>query len=193
MLYAPWQTAVPYLLPTSLNSYGVDFNGQNSYVSVSPNALVSNQITMAVWADQLGPGNAAPRGVMLSQYATYLDACNSGAPMFETYTSGWGAASGGTCPSNGAWTQYVGTYDGSMARLYVNGVQVANAVQSGSLGNYGPTTLGKWGLYNLYNFNGLLADAQIYNTALNANQVRQLYQSQMPPSASAVVPIGWMP
>ncbi len=182
----------PYLI-SSLNSYGAGFNGQSSYVSISPTALAQgNQVTMAVWADQLGPGNSA-RSVMMSQYATYLDACNSGAPTFATYTSGWGFATGGTCPANGIWKQYVGTYDGSMARLYVNGVLVANAVQSGNLGAYGPTSMGDWGLYSFYNFNGLLADAQVYSTALSPSQVQQLYQSQMPPSASASVPLGWVP
>ncbi len=166
---------------SNYNAQAGVFNGQSSYVSISPTALAQgNQVTMAVWADQLGPGNGDPRGILMAQSATYLDSCTSTGPGFGVYTGYYphgnsALATGGSCPAIGAWTQYVGTYDGSTARLYVNGVLVANAPISGSLAP-GVVVIGEASVSPYFNFNGMIANAQVYDSVLSPTQIQQLYQ-----------------
>ena len=176
-------------------THAANFNGQSSSVVLSTSALVTgSQITMVVWAYQLGPGNVPNYPILMAQGTTsgaYLDACYYGTVMFSVVTTSTQAlARGGTC-TYGVWTQYVGTYDGSTTKLYINGVLVSSTALSGSLSYLGPVAVGAWPSGG-NNFNGQLADAQIYNTALSANQVQQLYQEGIAgtPVAPANV-VGW--
>jgi hypothetical protein len=195
--YAPVSASNPHLL-NSLGPFGAEFNGQTSNVVVSQNAIVTgNQITEVAWADELGPGNIGTRGLLVSQpYLTFIDACYpTNTPAFVVYTSPSTAAGayGGSCPTYGVWRQYAGTYNGSALDLYINGVQVGTAALTGNLDTSPGVTAIGGSSGGSYNFNGVIADVQIYNTALNSSQVQQLYQSQMPPTTSAAVPLGWIP
>ncbi len=170
------------------------FNGWTNYISVSSSALdTGSAVTMVVWSDQLGSGNQGTRGIMFSQYSTYLDVCYSGAPLFAVENLGGTQilAQGGTCPTAGVWRQYVGTYDGSTMRLYINGVQVGSNSQSGTLGpaavNIGEYYAGS------YNFNGLLSNVQLYNAALSATQVSSLYQEGIAGIPLTANLVGWWP
>ncbi len=171
-------------------NYVAKFDGQSSSVVLSTSALVTgSQITMVVWAYQLGPGNVPNYPILMAQGTTsgaYLDACYYGTVMFSVVTTSTQAlARGGTC-TYGVWTQYVGTYDGSTTKLYINGVLVSSTALSGSLSYLGPVAVGAWPSGG-NNFNGQLADAQIYNTALTTNQVQSLYQEGIssPPVTSS--------
>jgi hypothetical protein len=187
-------SSMPLEVQSGLAQTG-NFNGQTSYTSVSSTSLASaNQITLVVWADELGSGNQAPREIMFSQYATYLDACYSGQSLFTVYNTGSSqyTAYAGTCPTVGVWRQYVGTYNGVDAVLYVNGVAGTPVAASGNL-YAGPVWLGEY-TSGSYNFNGLLANAQIYTNALSPSQVNTLYQEGiygMPISNAGLV--GWWP
>ena len=69
------------------------------------------------------------------------------------------------------WTHLAVTYDGSNARLYVNGGQVGVAAATGALRSTGnPLTIGGnnvWGEW----FAGQIDDVRIYNRALSAGEI----------------------
>ncbi len=76
------------------------------------------------------------------------------------------------------WVHVVGVYDGTSVKIYINGTLNTS---SQSLGNYGP-----WGTNTLNigfrpytdivgGWNGLIDDTRIYNRALSATEVKQLY------------------
>jgi Concanavalin A-like lectin/glucanases superfamily len=74
-----------------------------------------------------------------------------------------------------AWHHVLFTYDGTVNRLYLDGVQVAsntNAHQSAT-----PTilTIGAEPQFNFNYLNGVEDDIRIYNRALSAMEVKQLY------------------
>jgi hypothetical protein len=104
---------------------------------------------------------------------TSYTAGNAGLRIWQTS----GGPSGGTTPLN-AWTHYVGTYDGTTARFYQDGVQQGTLTQSVSL--LPPS-------YNMHigafvsggnpvlKFNGKIDDVRIYNRALSAAEVTALY------------------
>jgi hypothetical protein len=86
--------------------------------------------------------------------------------------------------SNGKWHQAVATWNGSTISLYVDGVSDATAVSfSGSLrtNQTNSLTIGAddaaigAGSTPLNYFNGTIDDVRIYNRALSATEVANLY------------------
>jgi hypothetical protein len=72
------------------------------------------------------------------------------------------------------WTHLVGTYDGSNVVLYVNGaIQNSNSLTGDLRNSNGALTFSSSGRY----FNGNIDDVRIYNRALSADEVKQLYNS----------------
>jgi hypothetical protein len=146
------------------------FNGQTSYVSVGTSLLTGNQITFALWAEKLGSGNQGSSQVVFSQTGIdYMGSCVS-APIIQINSHSAGA---GACAQTGVWNQYVGTYNGVTLTMYVNGTQVGTASGTGNIGS-GTDNIGQY--TSSFNFNGYIADVQIYNTSLSANSVKVLYK-----------------
>lgn len=84
----------------------------------------------------------------------------------------------GNVPNN-AWSHIVGTYDGTTSCAYINGVQVWEAAQTGTIpdatyyvGTYGPTVVD-----GVHNFKGELPLNRIYNRALSVAEVRQNFNA----------------
>ena len=75
------------------------------------------------------------------------------------------------------WYNVTCTYDGSVARIYVNGVLKSTANISGILKNNGePVQLGAGNsMENEGNFNGKIAIMQIYDRSFNSTEVENLY------------------
>ena len=93
---------------------------------------------------------------------------DTAAYRFQTPMTG-GAAG---LPIN-VWYHICGTYDGSNAYLYVNGVQVSTVAQTGAI--TAVTTTFKIGAYtvgNVYPFTGRTAQVILYSSALTAAQVQ---------------------
>lgn len=93
----------------------------------------------------------------------------------------------------GEWAHIVGVYDGSVVRIYVNGVSQGNAVQNGNILNYNqPLYIGAHGLPGEF-CKGVIDEVRIYSQALSAAQVQALYQFNggtspiVPPSGLHVV------
>lgn len=89
-------------------------------------------------------------------------------------------------PQAGEWTYIVGTCDGSNLRLYVNGKLAAGPLTVTNAPNTASARIGT-SVDNLY-FNGMIDEARIYNRALTAEEIQQLYYNVRP--ASAKVPSG---
>lgn len=93
--------------------------------------------------------------------------------------SSYAYAAGVTVLSAGTTYHVTGTYDGTTARLYVNGVQEATAAGSGAV-NYGSVgttglSIGAGQSTSRNVFNGTLDDVSIYGSALAASRVQAHY------------------
>lgn len=79
--------------------------------------------------------------------------------------------SGYALPSTGAWYQIVGTYDGTINKLYVNNTLVQSASYSGtpSASTAGIRLMRRWDDADYWG--GKLAIVQVYDGAMNATQV----------------------
>jgi hypothetical protein len=116
-------------------------------------------------------------GVNLLSYALYA---NDGAPL-----GGFNGPAGyvrigladnavqGVGPlSTTEWTHLATTYDGTMQRLYVNGVEVGARAQTGSMpvGNQ-PLRIGGNASFAGEFFEGLIDEVKVYNRALSASEI----------------------
>jgi concanavalin A-like lectin/glucanase superfamily protein/Big-like domain-containing protein/fibronectin type III domain protein len=77
----------------------------------------------------------------------------------------------GQSPSAGTWQHIAATFDGSTARFYVDGTQVASKAFSGNVGDTDTWRIGAYGNNPFGFFDGKIDDVRIYNRALSAGQV----------------------
>lgn len=83
----------------------------------------------------------------------------------------------GGLEDDGQWQHIVGTFDGEVARMYVNGeLQAENAGWGFGSGTDAPIYIGAGEDQNgIWYANGAMDDVRIYNYALDQSQVAQLY------------------
>jgi hypothetical protein len=105
------------------------------------------------------------QGVTASRFQFYISTTSSNAI---------GSGDSTTVISAGVWYHVVGTYDGSTVRLFINGLLENSTSHSGNLSASTQNNLiGKSGDAL---FAGQLDDIRIYNRALTAGEVSQLWQ-----------------
>jgi hypothetical protein len=78
----------------------------------------------------------------------------------------------GTNPVAGAWQHIAATYDGTTARFYIDGVEVASRAVSVSIGSSNSWRIGAYGSSAGGFFDGLIDDVRIYNGAITATQIQ---------------------
>ena len=152
------------------------FDGGDDYVNTTNTLSASGQYSVSFWAKKNGAGVSDPRAIMISQHDTYIDTCYNNQVLFSVNTTvgGQELVQGGTCASTGIWTYYTGTYNGSVALLYVNGLQVGTLDKTGNVAS-SYLTMGTYSSGSGFFFNGSLDDIRIYNRALSQSEITQLY------------------
>lgn len=162
-------------------SYCLDFDGNDDFVSSSPsiNPSATNFSALAwVKLDNASGTNQ----IIIGQTGT-----NGRAWLQRTVSSGTlCSALGGstTCSlgtfAAGSWIHAVITYDGTTVKLYLNGAADGSAAvtaesETGGLrigAHKSPdTTNEEW--------DGLIDDVRVYNRALSANEIKQVYESRI--------------
>ncbi|HUI26871.1 MAG TPA: LamG-like jellyroll fold domain-containing protein, partial [Candidatus Kryptonia bacterium] len=89
----------------------------------------------------------------------------------------------GTVPA-GVWSHVVVTFDGSIVRFYVNGVEVGNKAHAGSLtATTNPVCLAAYNC-SAFRFGGTLDEAMVYPRALSAAEVLAHFNSGNAPTPS---------
>ena len=73
----------------------------------------------------------------------------------------------------------MGTYDGATTKIYIDGIIEASATNAtGNIGaNNGNLAIGRWEYTPGRYFTGQIDDVRVYNYALTAAQVRDVYNS----------------
>jgi hypothetical protein len=155
------------------------FNGAGAYASVPYSAALNPGVFSAeAWAHPTG-GSGAYRGVLGSRaypagWVLYAGAddtwqfwLNSGAAML--------ALRGPPVVLN-RWTHLVGTFDGTTARLYVDGaLRASGAVASYTPNAAQPLTVGQGPPDNGFWFPGRIDEAALYGAALSPARVQAHY------------------
>jgi len=167
----------------------LSFNGSSQYVSLpsNPSSLdITGALTLSAWVNETA--NPTARTVVISKgdpallYQYELTGSTNGHVNFSVCNS-VGCLTSGTYTSStlfspGAWHHVVGTYDGNgNAIMYVDGTNV-QAVSSSTMTALKSGVSGVWigGLpASSRDFNGTVDDVRIYNRALSASDVAELY------------------
>jgi hypothetical protein len=166
------------------------FNGVDGYLqAVNSFALEPRSVSLEAWVNSTSVGR--------NRYILSLGASGDAAASYALYTSYNGGlgfyVSDGTSfiesPDadssiwDGNWHHVVGTYDGSMVRLYVDGVEIGNGTPTNLQINYDlPTSndlfIGTYGSLNPvypYFFNGLVDEPSVFNRALSPADIQKLF------------------
>ena len=164
----------------------LELDGLGGHVLLPPKAGAgfSNALTAALWVRA-----AELRNNTVLFGVPYTNA-NWTTPMFGMYLSGkrviyglWGARGGvkslvespGELPLD-TWTWLVGTFDGTTARLYLNGALCAEQPRTGAIVNNGqPLIIGK-GLGHLKpSLSGRVGELRLYSRCLSPDEIHALY------------------
>ena len=160
------------------------FNGTNSYIEVPASSDLKplNAITLSTWFYIETPGKTFDDMIATSYkayyypYSSYYICKMSDSVSFciTTLDEISTVIRSGTKINCHQWYHAVGTYDGQIMKLYLNGHLEISAPKSGNIVyNTNPLKFGH-GVYNQF-LTGKLDDIRIFNKALTESEVLQLY------------------
>jgi PKD repeat protein len=161
-------------------------NGAGAFVSASdsPSLDITNQITIEAWIyiDALTPYYGTYNARIVDKSAPGL---NNGylldyIPDNLRFYAGNNAAAGSTPLPPHQWTHVAGVYDGTSAKVYVDGVLDGSAPGSGPIPvNNLPLTIGanSTGAFGGNYFNGLIDEVSIYDRALSPSEIQAIYNA----------------
>ena len=170
------------------------------YTSLATQAWmnIGSTITVECWAKQAGdvhdanPSNAA---VLVARDSTsdafsnrnwYVYANNSGAVYWRAFGASSQRFSLGTSTtplSDGKWHHVACTYNGSVAKIFVDGIELASGSASGTLNSSRALTIGraeKQLADGLRYFNGVVDEVAMYGTALSSTRIAIHYAAGVP-------------
>ncbi len=142
-------------------------------------------ITLSAWINRTpnGLGGIISKGPLLTseQYSLIVDQAAYGTVEMVVRAVGGGfdrCRTSNTGYTAGQWYHVVGTYNGTTCRVYVNGVDKTDTIDSDTTSgaiNSGssPLLIGDF-------FGGLIDDARIYNRPLSPDEVANLYRLTTP-------------
>ena len=170
---------------------GLSFNGSNAYVGLGTlGTFYQSAFTLEAWVQKQTAtkndvgilGTWAGSGPMLwvDHIATRYQLTLGGNGLSGYLDSGHN-------PIAGQWQHLAATYNGTTARYYIDGIEVASRTVSGSVGNSNIWRIGAYGTSPGGFFDGTIDDVRIYNRALSAGEV-QFDMNQPVSIASAGTP-----
>ena len=164
------------------------FNGVNQSMPVSSNASlnITNSLSISLWIKHNNPntGNGSvavfvSKGPYDGTNGDYLLRMDTNMHyMFALYQGGWNYTTSASTISPNVWHHIVATWDGTTLLMYQDGVQDADT-QSAAITltpNAYPVTIGQTSdqAGNTW-YTGSIDDVRIYNRALSAQEVQELY------------------
>ncbi|WP_281298353.1 LamG-like jellyroll fold domain-containing protein [Flavobacterium limnophilum] len=166
-------------------SYTADRHGNaNAALSLSDNGAVatitglpygSNGRTVSFWV------KTTTMNTFFNYAFHYGDAANGNGFLFKPAQSIFFAGSGGnnsiaTSHTNNAWYHYVCTYDGTISKIYKDGVLISSAATTwNTVNNLDKFRLGLTENGSTGYFSGAIDDLKIYNYALTQADVNSLF------------------
>ena len=163
----------------------LDFDGGDDRIIIPASTTFDVQnLSISAWvysSNFTQSGFIFEKGLVNTQYSFFFA---GGSVCFRTYnSSGSGDSLYKTLAelgiSNGNWYHIVATYNGSFKKIYVNGVEKGSAVYAQVLrtGLGTNQAIGSFGGGNGYFYNGQIDDVRVFNYALTAEQIKQVYNN----------------
>ncbi|HYI80355.1 MAG TPA: LamG-like jellyroll fold domain-containing protein [Thermoleophilaceae bacterium] len=188
------------LLASDTANKAVALDGVDDHVSVSDSSsldALTGPVTLEAWIKP----TALPTAGNFASIATKAESFSLqfNGPQLEFTIMQFGVRQRLQAPAGaivaGRAYHVVGSFDGTTRRLYVNGVEVANApLTGGATASASGLLIGSWDGAQEF-FTGTVDDVAVYNKALAAARVATHYQdgggtTTPPPPASVAAPTG---
>jgi hypothetical protein len=202
----------PLVLPSITNTYSVEFDGTNDYMSISDADIFSlgngsgtdNAFSISGWIyPPVGDGQQ-------TFYVATKDASGNREWAFRTvagklhfFVFGTGGGYIGrnysTGLTNAQWLHVAMTYDGSKAssgiKLYLDGTRVddgdyASGTYTAAKNTSAEVRVSALQVNNTYS-DGIIDELSIFNTELSASDITAIYNSGTPNDISSLNPVGW--
>lgn len=158
-----------------------------SGIAESADVDVTGTITISAWVNPSTTQTSTMFGKANAQGALKLV---SNQPRFHiTTNSTLRTVDGVDILSNGTWYHIVGTYDGSNAKIFINGVEKASVSATGSIStNSHPWTMGQNTVLSGggQSYSGSIDEAKVFSRALSTSEVKAEYDAGMAGNASGV-------
>jgi subtilisin family serine protease len=157
------------------NGAAVSFT-TNGFVTIpdAPSLDLTSGMTIEAWVRPTS--NTGWRTVVLKEdvgglaYALYSS--NGSRPAAYVHTNADVGLNGTAALALNTWTHLAMTYDGTMLRMFVNGVQVGSmALTGGIAATSGVLRIGGNSVWSEY-YRGLIDDVRIYNRALSVTEIQ---------------------
>ncbi len=179
---------------------GMEFDGVDDFLDcgTDDSLNLTKAITIETWAmpKEAGEGGKNAGPVCKAQTGAWGWQLRYNSPdnnfmgfQFNAGGSKW--LSVGQKLTPGEWYHIVGTYDGSEAKCYLNGVEKNKMNMSNINSTPDPFFIGQDGWINV--FNGVVDEVRIYNRALSKDEVIQNYnaKSQLSVESKGKIAIKW--
>jgi len=169
------------------------FNGSSDYILVNnSSSFPATAITTAFWLNRMGIGTTGLENYVCKEHSFSSYLYSDSSLVFQVWkgTAGvWSEWSTGyyrvKCDSN--WVFYASTYDNAtkIVSVYINGVLVNTVNETDPQVIVRTSTdqmyIGRNGSSSVYFIKGKLDDVRIYNRALSAGEISQLYGNYYAP------------
>ncbi|MFQ5470674.1 MAG: DUF2341 domain-containing protein [Gammaproteobacteria bacterium] len=176
----------------------IEVFNENSYVSIADSAALdlTDKGSVSVWVnDSAAPegyagilvkGGVAPAISTDSNYHLGVDSITSGATIrgYRGSISGSDLRSTSLYNSDGTWDLLTLTWDGSVARLYRDGVQIEQMPQiQNAIANSGPLEIGRRRISSTdtRQYRGLIDEVRVSNQPRSANWIATEFSNQENP------------
>jgi hypothetical protein len=169
--------------PTFQNDFNgvIDFDGTDDYIDTNFNTD-SDYISFIFWAYRdagVNDGTYLSRWGIGSNWSIIVreDSSNNLKIQFQC-SNGNAIANADMSLSTGDWNCYAATFDGTIVRIYKNGIQNTTQNLAGVLKTGTPDLfIGDRTTLSQSPFNGQIGAIQIYNRALSSTEVAQNYNA----------------
>ena len=154
----------------------------NSYTT-STDIDLTNQFTLSAWvkSSDYSMSYASPYPSIFNKSGSFFLACDYGGIRLDTIglsTSSFRIANTCTTTDQNQWQHWSATYDGSKVIIYKNGVEIGRQNTSGTLtqnNNLVQIATNTSGSFSRL-LTGNTDEVRIYNRALSASEITQLYE-----------------
>ena len=181
----PFPTDGPTWSPGLIGS-AISFDGNNDYINITNGSdLNPAKITVALWIKNNSPpapndgvlGKVSDVNWSFTGYGLFYNSASQ-VRFFVNHYANRVAYANFSNPTE--WHHFVGTYDGSTVRIYVDGVEGTQGAFLGSIiANTNNLTIGRI-FEDTYNIKALIDDVRIYERALSAIEIQALYNATKP-------------
>ena len=196
-------TSAESTLAVTVIASKIDFDGTDDYIDFGDNHDLTGNFTLEAWVLQtigttgthtiISKGDARTSGSNLRGFNLFL---NNSVPNLTWYNNSGGVLLNIASPNlitNGIWHHIAATYDGTIAKLYVDGIDVIPAGVSfssiatgtqpflvGAMYDSNTTTVPK------NNFDGYIDEVRVWDVALSKRQIREMMNQRIIQNGTAV-------